>query len=80
MKRDPHPDLVRAHLKRWRTRLMRALTEVAKLEKALARAEIKRAGEKRAKRRTTYVPVAERRARVRQAIEILGPAYPEDAR
>jgi hypothetical protein len=42
MKRNPHPDYVRDRLRRWRTRLMRALNEVAKLEKALARAERKR--------------------------------------
>lgn len=48
MKRNPHPDLVRANLKRWRTRLVRACNEVVKLEKALVRAEAKRAQEKRA--------------------------------
>lgn len=48
MKRNPHPDLVRDHLKRWRTRLLRALTEVAKLERTLLRAEKKRADEQRA--------------------------------
>jgi hypothetical protein len=42
MKRNPHPDYVRDRLRRWRTRLMRALNEVAKLEKALVRAERKR--------------------------------------
>ena len=42
MKRNPHPDLVRSALKRWRTRLTRALNEVIKLEKALVRAEKKR--------------------------------------
>ena len=47
MKRNPHPDLVRAHLKRWRTRLIRACNEVVKLEKALVRAEAKRAQDAR---------------------------------
>lgn len=47
-RRNPHPDYVRASLKRWRTRLTRALNEVMRLEKALARAEKKREEERRA--------------------------------
>jgi hypothetical protein len=42
VKRNPHPDYVRDKLKRWRKRLTRALNEVAKLEKALQRAEQRR--------------------------------------
>jgi len=53
MKRNPHPDLVREHLARWRKRLTRALNEVVKLERALARAEKRQPPPARQKRTKT---------------------------